>query len=123
MVMMRRQGVALPKGQLSREIVREGILTIMDTRDNQLHRMVKVATLARPDDLKSVIYELIEPHIIWVNEDRFMLTGFEHEKVGDSFADYAQSWLCFNGLGKRLKNERDYYEQNEVRYGRRLSKV
>jgi hypothetical protein len=36
---------------------------------------------------------LYEPHLLWMNEDRFVLTGFEHLQHGDRAVDYAQSWL------------------------------
>ena len=40
-------------------------------------------------------YALVEPHIVWANDNRFTLTGFERSKndAGES-VDYAQSWLC-----------------------------
>jgi hypothetical protein len=45
------------------------------------------------------IHVLYEPRLLWMNEDKFVLTGFERIGTGDNAADYAQSWLCKLGDG------------------------
>jgi hypothetical protein len=37
---------------------------------------------------------LFEPHIVWMNEGRFTLQGFERALVDGKVTEYAQSWLC-----------------------------
>jgi hypothetical protein len=94
LVEMRKAGVAVPRRMLSDRftIVRRGSLVILDVTDQGLRRQVKVARLM---DVLGGMRELVDPHIIWANEDRFTLAGFERSKNerGES-VDYAQSWLC-----------------------------
>jgi hypothetical protein len=37
------------------------------------------------------VYVLYAPLLLWMNEDRFVLTGFERVGDGKNAADYAQS--------------------------------
>ena len=43
----------------------------------------------------TIRHELIDVHVIWLNEGRFTLSGFER-RTNDAGqpVDYAQSWLC-----------------------------
>lgn len=92
MVRMRKDGVAKPRRALSEEIAHRGALTILDVTDQGLRRPVKVARLVQGE---RAAYELVDPQIVWANDSRFTLTGFERgrNEAGDS-VDYAQSWLC-----------------------------
>lgn len=100
MVRMRKDGVAKPRRALSEEIAHRGALTILDVTDQGLRRPVKVARLLQGE---RAAYELVEPHIVWANDSRLTLTGFERGKnwVGDG-VDYAQSWLCTLDAGPSL---------------------
>lgn len=93
-VEMRKAGVAVPRRMLNDRftIVRRGSLVILDVTDQGLRRQVKVARLT---EVLGGMRELVDPHIIWANEDRFTLAGFERGKNerGET-VDYAQSWLC-----------------------------
>ena len=40
---------------------------------------------------------LYEVHILWMNEQRMALTGFERVQEGGKIVDYAQSWICLLG--------------------------
>jgi hypothetical protein len=96
MVKMRKKGVEVPKRMVFDRfaIAQVGNLVIMDATDQGLRRQVKIARLSG-DDSRDVRAELIEPHVIWANDGRFMLTGFERgrNEAGET-VDYAQSWLC-----------------------------
>ena len=37
---------------------------------------------------------MFDPYLLWMNEDRFVLTGFERVGTGANAIDYVQSWLC-----------------------------
>jgi hypothetical protein len=92
MVRMRKEGVALPRRKLGEEFPAQGMLVILDVTDQGLRRQVKVARLLQGPQAR---YELVEPHIIWANDGRFTLAGFErHRNAQGDLVDYAQSWLC-----------------------------
>jgi hypothetical protein len=97
-VKMRRLGVVIPKYDLPNQPELRGELTIVDTRENSLNRILKLARHVSRFGDHEMVHLLYEPHILWMNEDRFVLTGFE--RVGESVnaVDYAQSWLCKLGL-------------------------
>jgi hypothetical protein len=102
MVKMRKKGVEVPKRMVFDRfaIAQVGKLVIMDATDQGLRRQVKVARLSG-EDSRDVRAELIEPHVIWANDGRFMLTGFERgrNEAGEP-VDYAQSWLCSVEVGQ-----------------------
>lgn len=93
-IKMRRAGVDIPKldlkhvGDWSRELV------IMDIREDGMHRYVRVAKHTSQSYGKPLVAVLYEPHIIWMNEGRFTLAGFERVMEGEKIVHYAQSWLC-----------------------------
>lgn len=69
-----------------------GMLVILDTADQGLRRPAKVARLIQNDTVR---HELTDVHVVWLNEGRFTLSGFERckNRAGQT-VDYAQSWLC-----------------------------
>lgn len=67
---------------------------IMDVRDEGLNRQIRIAKHVREEALSKTIDVLYEPHIIWMNADRFTLAGFERVLAGENIIHYAQSWLC-----------------------------
>jgi hypothetical protein len=94
MVRMRKLGIVIPKHDLPNQPELRGDLTIVDTRENSLNRVVKLARHLSWLGTHETVRVLYEPHILWMNEDRFVLTGFERVGEGNNAADYAQSWLC-----------------------------
>jgi hypothetical protein len=91
-VRMRNKGVEYPRAALRALPGHRGMLVIMDVSDQGLRRPAKVARLMQGDDFR---YELTDVHILWCNDGRFVLTGFERNKNDDgTVADHAQSWLC-----------------------------
>ena len=95
-VLMRKAGVAVERRMLSdRYTVKySGCLVIMDVTDQGLRRPVKVARLTRPDRPGPGL-ELLDPHIVWANDGKFTLAGFERVTNGEGQAvEFAQSWLC-----------------------------
>jgi hypothetical protein len=96
---MRENGVALFK-QLLRDrygVKKSGELVILDTTDQGLHRQEKVARLIRPG-VGAATMELVDPHVLWMSGERFVLTGFERCKNSTGQpVDYAQSWFCLIG--------------------------
>jgi hypothetical protein len=93
-IRMRKLGVAIPKRELPNQIESRGELTIVDTRENSLNRILKLARHVSRFGTHETVHILYEPHLLWMNEDRFVLTGFERVGEGAHAADYAQSWLC-----------------------------
>jgi hypothetical protein len=96
---MRNAGVPIPKYDLANQGEARGDLQIMDTRENSFNRVVKLARLVCLRGDQEYVQVLYEPHILWMNEDRFVLTGFERIGNGDKAVDYAQSWLCMTRAG------------------------
>ncbi|RFB73805.1 hypothetical protein DZB54_05895 [Herbaspirillum sp. 3R-3a1] len=111
---MRRHGVRIPKHALSREIAQEGELSINTTQDNRLNRVSKTAKLTHTR--YGSTYELMDVDILWIEGDNFALSGFEQNKnEAGEVVDYAQSWLCLLGVGRRLKTESELYEEQHAR--------
>jgi hypothetical protein len=93
---MRTAGVVVPKYEL-RELAQSknvGDLAIYDTRENNLNRNVKVAKFTRYLGERRTDELLYEPHLLWMSETKFVITGFEQLLVNGKLTDYAQSWLC-----------------------------
>ena len=93
---MRTAGVAVERRMLSdRYTVKyQGMLVIMDVTDQGLRRPVKVARLMQPGR-PGPYMELLDPHIVWANDGKFTLAGFERATNADGkVAEFAQSWLC-----------------------------
>lgn len=110
----RVRGVLLPKREWSRESTYDGDLAIAVTRDNRLNRLSKTARLVRDGDTLPAL-ELMDVNLEWVNEERLVLTGFESYNESGQVIDYAQSWLCLVGAGRRLKTEQEQYEEGRFR--------
>lgn len=91
-IMLRDRGVERDRSTLNYLPAQRGILVIMDVSDQGLRRPAKVARLLQGKDIR---HELTEVHIVWCNDGRFTLAGFERHKNNDGKpVDYAQSWLC-----------------------------
>lgn len=113
-IKMRREGVAIPKRALAREIAYDGELSIAITQDNRLNRMSKTAKLIETAYNSAI--ELMDADILWMNEERLVLTGFEPRRnQAGEVVDYAQSWLCLVGEKMRLKTESEEYEEQQAR--------
>lgn len=95
---MRKSGIVIPKRTLfdSYNPPIYGDLTLSDKTDITLRRTIKIAELVKvtnnPEYNTSIF--LYEPHILWMNGDRFALAGFERYGSTDGIVEYAQSWLC-----------------------------
>jgi len=96
LVKLRHHGI-----EVDRRIIREatghrGLLVILDVTDQGLRRPAKVARLMQDDSIRA---ELCDVRIVWANEGRMTLTGFERQrnKAGQT-VEYAQSWLCMLDL-------------------------
>jgi hypothetical protein len=107
-VKMRSFGVKLDKYELSRDIGsamrREELddLEILDTLENSLNRVVKLAKRTYRSGGDALVEILYEPHILWMREYRFVLTGFERQRDQGRVIEYAQSWLCDIGPEEEL---------------------
>ena len=78
------------------------------------NRLSKTARLLYDQERQHAI-ELMDVTLEWANEERLVLTGFEAYKESGQVIDYAQSWLCLVGLGRRLKTEQELYEEQRFR--------
>ena len=95
-VKMRSAGVAVERRMLNdRYTVKHcGMLVIMDVSDQGLRRPVKVARLTQPGR-PGPYMELLDPHIVWANDGKFTLAGFERTTNAEGqVIEFAQSWLC-----------------------------
>jgi hypothetical protein len=90
---MRNAGVAVPKYDLANQGEARGICR-SSTR-------AKIALTVSSSLLALCVYVAIRSmfrcFILCMNEDRFVLTGFERIGNGDKAVDYARSWLCMTG--------------------------
>lgn len=91
MLKMREGGVAIPKNRLFDRFnpLMLGVLSLRETTDNQLHRMCRTAKF----ETGPYPAYLFDAQILWIEGDRFVLTGFERVKTHNGDAEYAQSWL------------------------------
>ena len=92
-VKMRKAGVALPKRDLITTGEAKGELSIIDAHEQSFNRIVKIAQHQCGVEGYPHMLQLYEPQLLWMNEDRFVLTGFERIAQGNQTVDYAQSWL------------------------------
>ncbi|RNF30039.1 hypothetical protein NM04_14995 [Massilia aurea] len=100
MLKLRARGVEVPKRSLHDRfnIARAGSLEVLDTTSQGLHRMAKVAKFTYRD-FNRAVDELYDPHLLWWNGGRFVLSGFERIKNESlEVVDFAQSWLCFHDV-------------------------
>lgn len=72
---------------------REGMLTIVEERDADLRRVVRVARLRYGD--RDVLPPLFDAQVVTLTEGAWSITGYErvpNDTVGDLVA-YQQSWI------------------------------
>lgn len=101
---MRNQGVAIPKSRLFDRFnpLRLGILSLRETTDNQLHRMSRTAKF----ESGSYPNYLFDAQILWIEGDRFVLTGFERIGTHNGDAEFAQSWLILTKDAPEMPEEK-----------------
>jgi hypothetical protein len=90
-IKMRQKGVEIDRRALKEAFGHRGALVVQDTTDQGLRRPCKVARLMQGNAIRS---ELKDVHIVWVNDSRMTLSGFERQRneLGE-LVDYAQAWL------------------------------
>lgn len=93
-IQMRQDGIAVPKHTLKDQVYWEGNLAVMDVRDDGVNRVIKIARLNDQLYGNAGIKRFHEPHIVWMNEGRLTLQGFERVLKDGKIVEYAQSWLC-----------------------------
>jgi hypothetical protein len=94
-IKMRQDGIAVARRELANQHEFTGDLRIVDIREHGYNRIIKVAQLAYAWAQDVLVETLFEVHILWMNEDRFALTGFERvDNDEGKLVDYAQTWLC-----------------------------
>jgi hypothetical protein len=98
MLKMRLAGVEVPKRRLHDRYnsARPGTLEVVETTDQGLHRLVKLARFTYGES-GNYVDTLFDVNLLWYRDGRMVLSGFERSKVDMQFCDYAQSWLCFVG--------------------------
>ncbi len=91
-VKMRMNGVEIDRRALRETFGHPGQLLVMDVSDQGMRRPVKVARLLHEGRIR---LELNDVHIVWLNEGRMTLSGFERQQNDAGRpVDYCQSWLC-----------------------------
>lgn len=100
MLKMRLAGVEVPKRRLHDRYnsARPGTLEVVETTDQGLHRLVKLARFSFTyGESANHVDTLFDVNLLWYRDGRMVLSGFERSKKDMQFCDYAQSWLCFVG--------------------------
>lgn len=92
-VKMRNQGVEIERRALRDATGTRGLLVIADLTDQGLHRPCKTARLLQGEMVRA---EMKDVSIVWANDGRMTLAGYEQLKndAGQT-VDYRQSWLVF----------------------------
>ena len=91
-VKMRANGVEIDRRALRETFGHPGQLLVMDVSDQGRRRLVKVARLLQDGKIR---FELNDVHIVWLNEGRMTLSGFERQRNDEGRpVDFCQSWLC-----------------------------
>jgi hypothetical protein len=94
---MRQAGVDQPKWKLRELVAVLGqleVLEVLDVRDDGVGRSIKVARHTTGEGTMRRQEVLYEPHLVWMSDGRFTITGFEHVQIEGQVVNYAQSWLC-----------------------------
>ena len=88
---MRESGIKLSRSRLADSVraPAEGELSMRETTNEQLHRMSLTARL----DCGAYSYYLLDARLLWIEGNRFSITGFEQVKTPLGEAEYAQTWL------------------------------
>lgn len=88
---MRNRGVEVDRRALREVAGTPGQLVILDITDQGKHRPTKVARLHQGEQLRA---ELRDVAVVWLNEGRMTLTGYEQVTNDTGQAvEYRQSWL------------------------------
>lgn len=92
-VKMRNRGVELDKRVVRDAAGTRGQLIIADVTDQGLHRPCKTARLVQGEMVRA---ELKDVSLVWANDGRMTLAGYERviSESGQA-VDYRQSWLVF----------------------------
>lgn len=97
---MRNRGVEVDRRALREIAGTPGLLTIMVTNDQGLNRPCKVARLTQGELVRAVLKDV---EILWMNDDRFTLTGFKRvQNDAGQMVDFRQSWLLALDTGPAL---------------------
>lgn len=97
---MRNRGVEVDRRALREIAGTPGQLVILVATDQGLNRPCKVARLTQGELVRA---ELKDVEILWMNDGRFTLTGFEQVKnEAGQTVDYRQSWLISLDTGPVL---------------------
>lgn len=92
-VKMRNRGMELEKRVVRDATGTRGQLIIADVNDQGLHRPCKTARLLQGEMVRA---ELKDVSLVWANDGRMTLAGYEQLKNdAGQIVDYRQSWLVF----------------------------
>jgi hypothetical protein len=78
---MRKDGVDFPRWRIRDVAAVPGDLEVLDVRDDG-GRSVKIARHSAGEGVTRRVEVLYEPNLIWMNEVRFAIAGFERVIVG-----------------------------------------
>lgn len=90
---MRTCGVPVPKRSMPQEPRHRGDLSIGERKSDDLQRVVRYARLEGHAGEPAFSPILYDPQVLWMHDDRFVLTGFERVTTLLGVADHMQSWL------------------------------
>lgn len=90
-ILVRRQGVPVPKWQLGSLPAHVGRLIVREERQADLGRTSRIADLiSQPECAR--LARLYDVTLLGTQGDWLTLAGYEREERGGSYADYAQTW-------------------------------
>lgn len=84
-----RDGKQIPRWQYAQLKSVVGELRIQEGNDEYLRRHLRTAHLVQ-DQGREVIPPLIDAAVLWIKDNRMIISGFER---GDMLPTYAQTWL------------------------------
>lgn len=90
-VLVRRQGVPVPRWQLGSLKAHVGQLCVRDEHQVDLGRTLRVADLLSQPE-RTRLLRLYDVMLLGTQGDWLTLAGYEREDRGSSYADHAQTW-------------------------------
>ncbi|MBF8179651.1 hypothetical protein [Herminiimonas contaminans] len=84
-------GIEIPRNEWKFQYTSTGVFKITDTLENGFNRVLKIAEFTT--EVMEARYLLYDPQIVWWNENRFTVKGFERKTKDGVTTSFAQSWL------------------------------
>lgn len=91
---LRKRGIEVPRHGLEDLPAPTGRLLVAQSRKRMLGRTIRLARLVDIEGPTDLLPPLLDARLIWLEDNRLTLSGFERLSVGGRNTDFAQSWLA-----------------------------